>query len=60
MDTPSGARPNGGRQAGRHLRMIIRDSGSLWQRLRRVIRISVVDQASQEMVDAAEGLPRFA
>jgi len=38
--------------------MIIRDGGSLWQRLRRVIRISVV--TSQEMVDAAEGLPRFA
>ena len=58
MFAPSDARPSGGRQAGRHLRMIIRDGGSLWQRLRRVIRVSVA--TPQEMVDAAEGLPGFA
>jgi len=40
MFAPSDARPHGGCQAGRHLRMIICDGGSLWQRLRRVIRIS--------------------
>ena len=52
MFASSGARPHGGVKAGRHLAMIICDSGALAQSLRRVIRVSVVD--------AAEGLPRFA
>ena len=45
MFAASGARPHGGVKAGRHLRMIIRDGGSPWQSLRRVIRISNTDDA---------------